>query len=88
MEENGVVVTNEKTRPEEWTNALHNDKLSMKEKYERVTAAAKHIEQQAGRMELIERHKNSGNIQNTEDINDRYVEAIRAKLALLENLWS
>lgn len=86
MEDNGISVVPEKTRPEEWTNALHDNKLSMKEKYDRVTAAAKHIEQQAGRMELIERVNNSGSIQKTEDINDRYVEAIRAKLALLENL--
>ncbi len=73
-------------RPEDWNNALHNEKLSMKEKYERVTAAAKHIVQQAGRMEIIERHNPAATIQSTENINDRYVEAIRAKLALLENL--
>ena len=58
----------------------------MKEKYDRVTAAAKQIEQQAGRMEEIERFAKNGSIDNTEDINERYVEAIRAKLALLENL--
>lgn len=58
----------------------------MKEKYDRVTAAAKQIEQQAGRMEEIERFAKNGSIENTEDINERYVEAIRAKLALLENL--
>ena len=62
MEENGGSAIMEKQRPVEWTNALHDDKLSMKEKYDRVTAAAKHIEQQAGRMELIERHNHSGNI--------------------------
>ena len=60
----------------------------MKEKYDRVTAAAKQIEQQAGRMEEIERFAKNGSIDNTEDINERYVEAIRAKLALLENLWT
>ncbi len=58
----------------------------MKEKYDRVTAAAKQMEQQAGRMEEIERFAKNGSIENTEDINERYVEAIRAKLALLENL--
>ena len=37
-------------------------------------------------MEEIERFAKNGSIENTEDINERYVEAIRAKLALLENL--
>lgn len=88
LEESGVDAMHQSRMAQagDWGHALRDQKLSMKEKYDRVTAAAKQIEQQAGRMEEIERFAKNGSIDNTEDINERYVEAIRAKLALLENL--
>lgn len=55
----------------------------MKEKYDKVTAVARQFENQAQRMEAVEKYSKEGAIDKTEDINEKYVEAIRAKLALL-----
>ena len=52
LEESGVDAMHQSKVAQggDWGHALRDQKLSMKEKYDRVTAAAKQIEQQAGRM--------------------------------------
>eukprot|EP00826_Nyctotherus_ovalis_P009449 TRINITY_DN12500_c0_g1_i10.p1 TRINITY_DN12500_c0_g1~~TRINITY_DN12500_c0_g1_i10.p1 ORF type:complete len:423 (-),score=173.64 TRINITY_DN12500_c0_g1_i10:91-1359(-) len=68
----------------DWHTDLKNDKLNSNEKYSLLMEKAKLIEEQARRKEQLLQVK--GQVDLNENVSDMFIDAIKAKLAILENL--
>jgi len=74
-----------KVRKTNWEKHLKDDKLTYKEKVETVLNDAKLLEMRAKRKEDMHRKiRNADDVLEDEDIDDCYVESIKAKIAVLE----
>ena len=80
----------------EWTTYLSNPKLSKREKFLRIKEKAKELEETALRKEQLLMMKSPGGkgrermvgegVEDTLEVNEMLVDAIKAKLAILENI--
>ena len=70
-----------------WQNDIRDEKLSMREKYERVSEKVRKLEGEAKRKEqlLIVQQRNN-DVDETNEVTDMLVDAIKAKLAILEGI--
>eukprot|EP00826_Nyctotherus_ovalis_P042832 TRINITY_DN4469_c0_g6_i1.p1 TRINITY_DN4469_c0_g6~~TRINITY_DN4469_c0_g6_i1.p1 ORF type:complete len:487 (+),score=246.31 TRINITY_DN4469_c0_g6_i1:326-1786(+) len=79
---------NHKLPKYDWTTDLNDDKLDTNEKYSRLIGKANLIEEQARKEEKL-LHVKGGTEHNPEmgeHVSDMFIDAIKAKLAILENL--
>eukprot|EP01022_Parablepharisma_sp_SALTPOND_P032672 TRINITY_DN858_c0_g1_i1.p2 TRINITY_DN858_c0_g1~~TRINITY_DN858_c0_g1_i1.p2 ORF type:complete len:514 (-),score=131.63 TRINITY_DN858_c0_g1_i1:774-2315(-) len=74
----------------DWTNDLKDQKLNPSEKYNRLVGKANLIEEQAKMKEKLLQAKGGTerNPEMGEYVSDMFIDAIKAKLAILENLQS
>lgn len=72
----------------DWTNDLKDEKLNPSEKYSRLVGKANMIEEQAKMKEKLLQAKGGTekNPEMGEFVSDMFIDAIKAKLAILENL--
>jgi len=70
----------------DWINDLENPKLNLKEKYNLVIRKASRMESEAKMRESILIAKGGDNLEMNENITDMLVEAIKAKLAVLDTI--
>ena len=77
QEKQGILPKNQ------WEKALKDNKLSYKDKVDNILFDAKRLEQKAKRKEEV-RKSGFSNDDNDDDINDIYMESIKAKLAVLQ----
>lgn len=68
-----------------WDKDLKNKSLPEKQRYEKVKEKAKRIEEAAQRKEKVMNVK-TDNAEDTMEVNDMYIDAIKAKLAILESI--
>lgn len=79
---------NHKLPKYDWTSDLNDDKLDTSEKYSRLVGKAKLIEEQARKEEKLLQVKGGAehNPEMGEHVSDMFIDAIKAKLAVLQNL--
>lgn len=79
-------LSNEAVKPSvlDWHSDLNDDLLNINEKYSRLMEKAKMIEEQAKRKEQLLNVR--GEIDLGNNVSDMFIDAIKAKLAILENL--
>lgn len=71
----------------QWQHDIKDEKLSMREKYERVSEKVRKLEGEAKRKEqllIVQRRNND--VDETNEVTDMLVDAIKAKLAILEGI--
>ena len=80
--------TSEKSLKYDWKNDLKDTKLNPTEKYNRLVGKAGMIEEQAKMKEKLLQAKGGTekNPEMGENVSDMFIDAIKAKLAILENL--
>lgn len=75
--------------PANWNKDLHNDQLSQRDKVERVKEKARVIEERAMQREqllLLGVPTTQGTVNDTIEVNDMLIDAIKAKLAILDEI--
>ena len=75
-----------KQRAKDWERHLADQKLSEKERYELIKEKAKAIEADAKRRERILAVKSTSNVDDTVEVNDMLIDAIKAKLSILDDI--
>ncbi len=71
----------------QWQNDIKDEKLSMREKYERVSEKVRKLEGEAQRKEqLLIVQQKIHDVEETNEVTDMLVDAIKAKLAILEGI--
>ena len=65
---------------------MQDQKLSEKEKYEMIKEKAKAIEEDAKRREKILAVRSQNSVDDTIEVNDMLIDAIKAKLSILDDI--
>ena len=65
---------------------MQDEKLSEKEKYEMIKEKAKAIEEDAKRREKILAVRSQNSVDDTIEVNDMLIDAIKAKLSILDDI--
>ena len=76
----------QRRRANDWERHLQDQKLSEKEKYEMIKEKAKAIEEDAKRREKILAVRSQNSVDDTIEVNDMLIDAIKAKLSILDDI--
>ena len=86
IEEDDYTVSNYEAQP--WNQYLSNEKYSQKERFDLVREKARLIEENAKRKEKVItlRQKQATEVDDTLEVNDMLIDAVKAKLAILDQM--